>query len=565
MGIGYACCNDFTETELKHYNGKPATSAHKYIKEGLIGNRIKDFNTNLINDFPKYVYDFDFMSTEVKQGTKTVDKNYLYLAAGGDGLLSFDVAEDGSLSNKKTVKEIEGDIKGKRYGYDEFKGCYSVKVYENDYVFANFGKTGLLGYKKSRDRTETLIKNSEQTIFKEVELSPSLNRVYVGTTGYDYPVTEPYYDQDWYQPEFDYNEPDEAFSNHINYYGGNDLVPVGVKIYNLEELKKKLDGSMGRKQPFIASVPVGYDEAAGTGEIKNINRMLSIGTDLYVATGKREEHVEGYNSSLTKEQDAEGKVFKINETEVLARDGTTTTQFQQVTYLERESPCIDLAFGSNSIYILFADYLYKNTEQFINFGTNRELRICEDANVPNCVVFNKEFDVTSVPSGRGPVVDSRSNPTERSVLSAFCEGPDFPYGTPEFMGSFGSGISTIQGKIFISLFNNGYAVFDEQNGSLISTYKALINTNCENFVKPEDDPITYDYNPEYTLACGRSKRFQQKIFILDSLQFTANGSGPGVYNPIEVSNDASRFVGLIKEFEIFSGIIAISQESNEPE
>ena len=544
MGIGFACCNNQIGNEITAYNGMPASATQEYIKEGLLSNRLKIFGTNVDGGFPKYIYDFDFATVSTNQGIK----NYLFLAAGGDGLVRFQINPNGRLSNRITIKETsKQDYKGKRYGYEDFKGCYGVKSFDNQYIFFTFGQDGLLGYNINTELTETLIQNSEPTIFKEVEGSSKNDRVYVGTTGYDYPVTEPYYDQEWYQPEFDYSDPDEAFTNHISYYGGVNLEPKGVNAYRLNPLISSLKGVSQKEQPFIKNIPI----------LEYINKLMIVNKNLYVATGLREEKIEGYYPELTKDQSAEGKVYEVKESETRNGSGQTTVSFQSSIYIQRNSPCIDLSFNDN-IYSLFADSLYKDQEEFLNLSEYRNRSLCEDTDIANCVLFNKDFDLVSVISGRGPVINSRNNPTSRIIGGSFCLNPNFPYGTPETVGIFGTGISMTSGKIYISLFNNGYIVVDKSTGEVIHRYNDLISIDCENFVKPSDDPLTFDYNPEYNLACGRSKVFNGSLFILDCVQFTANGSGPGVYNPIEVSNDASRFVTLIKEFEIFRGIIAVT-------
>jgi hypothetical protein len=407
----------------------------------------------------------------------------------------------------------------------------------------------LLGYDIDADTTETLIENSEPTIFKEIEGLFNSDRVYVGTTGYDYPVTEPYYDQDWYQPEFDYSDPDEAFTDHISYYGGVNLEPRGVNVYRLNSLISSLEGGGNQEQPFIKNIPI----------LEHINKLMVVGKDLYVATGLREEKLEGYYPELTKNQNAEGKIHEVKELETQDQAGRATISFQSSIYLERSSPCIDLSF-SGDIYALFADSLYRNKQEFLNLSTYRNRSLCEDTDIANCVLYNKDFSLVSVISGRGPVVNSRNNPTSRIIGGSFCLNPNFPHGTPETVGIFGTGISTTSGKIYISLLNNGYIVVNKSTGEVVHQYNDLISIDCGSFVKPSDDPLTFDYNPEYSLACGRSRVFNGNLFILDCVQFTANGSGPGVYIPIEVSNDASRFVTLIKEFEIFRGIITIASE-----
>ena len=131
------------------------------------------------------------------------------------------------------------------------------------------------------------------------------------------------------------------------------------------------------------------------------------------------------------------------------------------------------------------------------------------------------------------------------------------------MGSMPNGIKVTSEYIYVSFWQNGYAIYDKNTTSLIEHYDSHFDINCDDFTHLSSGATDVDYNPEYTLSSGRIIPYNNfltgstDIFIANSIQFVANGAGPGVYDPTRTQNDANRFVSILRGFEIFSGIIAL--------
>lgn len=579
MGFGNNCCVGGLYDEIDYYNGTALTSHSAFSSlvfagTSLLSNRRKSFVRNDLN-LPMYMYDMDFVTQSEGEGLGGDVSNFILIAAGGDGLLKYRLSQDGATLESLEKTYLENNL-GERYGYDEFKGCYGVKVIGGRYAYVACGRNGAKVIDLKTHKVKQII-DLESNIFntrtEDVVLSGSsgegaihtiVNQValagkYVcfGTTGYDRPVTEiyDYSFQFFYQPEFDYTDPDKAFTDFIEFYGGTPLEPKGIFLVEGDEPVpvKTIDNSL------VSSV-VGYFELD-----VYINKILFViqqeneNDVINIAHGKREEKLDGYYPELDKNQDMNGGVIEIKLKENEETQVLTLTQGR--TYGSK--PCMDLFLHEEKVYALFYNELYRDRTSIFDFDENRNYRICPDPDTSNCIAYDKELNLQSVPSGSGVIIDSRINPTRNIISSVFCELADAPYGPSQNMGIFGTGLTVTENAYIISLFNGGYIIYNRKSRKVSTDYKSLFKIEeCEKFVNPDKDPTTFDLNPDITLATGRQKIFKNHLFIIDSMQYVANGSGPGVYNPIETSLDVERFVGLIKGFNQFSGILTLFKKNN---
>ena len=320
MGIGYCCCGggkSFPNSFGYEY-GRSSASVNEYFRFGLLTGRLKE-SVQVISDkqFPNFVYDIQVLYNTNEEG---LPNDKLYVASGDHGVVEYSIneyiqnqtniylqGENDQTTFTGLLGEIwRGDGLGSRYGYENFSGAYGLAIYKNKYILVAHGVNGLSVINSETGESFNGIFSEEGTIFNEVHISHG--NVFLGTSKYDWPLLEYYYeeDQEWYQPEFDYLDPSIYLTKFNSNYGGQDLINNGVYAFNIENLFKSqgiIDLPEGEEveQSFLFNCPTTY----------SVNRIKSAGSgSVYVATGQREEDTYGgYPDEKTQPED--GEILKI--------------------------------------------------------------------------------------------------------------------------------------------------------------------------------------------------------------------------------------------------------------
>lgn len=593
MGLGNACCMGGFSTDIEHYHGMPSAIKHPYLKKELFSARLETFNVDKIQEMPKFIYDLDVSETDD-------DKERVYLACGSNGVYSWDItltkeqkeSEDrfvrwsslkryvpGTLVAETFSSAYDGDYgtmktgegSSIRYGFDGFSQAYSVKVYNQRYLFIASGVQGLKVVDLKNGETKSLLDNRVfldtgemiNTIFNNIKIFGNL--IYIGTCGYDYPLLD--YDSltlgDWYQVEYDItgNGTHDAFYDYNDFYGGSPLKPVGLLIYDINKMFKQagiIELEEGEKKEEINPFVYHADSEM------HVNDIQPVAQNIYFAVGQREEKTgnEAYFSEQKEggeyhiDRDQDGIIYKVRKNDV-------TGSYETEVY-DSGFPFTALAYRGGDLYATTGSHKYthsirKNGENFINTNSVMMSSRCYDPNLQNsCFLVDVPTGNTATEDGAyGAQIDSYKNPTSRRTNQLVCERYNLPYGTPETIANIATGIHVNSHYIYVSFFNNGFAVFDRRSGTLINHRKSLVNTDCNYFITSDKNQSEFDRNEECTLSCGKIYSFRERIFIIDSIQYVASGSGPGVYNPNSRSNDVFKYSGLIKSFQQYCGIIEL--------
>ena len=338
----------------------------------------------------------------------------------------------------------------------------------------------------------------------------------------------------------------------------------------------------------------------------HVNQLDTDGQNLYVAAGKNTYDTSGNVSAIS------GGLYKISR---------TNNNEGQENYIKNKLTSIcpssfdlhkqdiyftspDLIAGSNNQKLIYkidlsnGDQDPRVTNLNINNYKDVEVVICKDP-ASTCFIFNPyDFINYQFDGGYGPVVDSFIEPTQRG-LSNLCHRDltsdgdlSYPYYSNEKFGTIPTGIKIVKGVrnpdrptepardvIIISFWQNGYSVYDLETLELKQRVRSYFNINsCENscgetgdevdcrrdgFLNTEEAALLglgqgeADINPDLSIACGRIETYRGNVYIIDSIQYVANGAGPGVYNPFFRTNAALTKSSLLKGFQIFGGIIEL--------
>ncbi len=595
MGLGNSCCLGGSSTDIKFYHGMPSAIEHKYLSTELFSTRLQKFSLDRIEEMPRFIYDLDV-------DIDSEDKHRIYLACGSDGVFSWDITPkkdsegnvlDRGFINWSSVKKyVKGGMEAEefssafngdyglmktgsgssiRYGFDGFSQAYSVKVYNNKYLFIASGTEGLKVVDLENGTTKQLLDNrvtfdNEEeinTIFNKIKIFGNL--IYIGTCGYDYPLLD--YASlsvgDWYQVEYDItgSGTHDAFFNHNDFYGGSLLKPAGLFIYDIDKLFKQagiVELEEGEEAEEINPFVYHADSEM------HVNDIQPVAQNVYFAVGQREEKTgneaffseqqEGGAYHINREQD--GKVYKVRKNEV-------TGSYETEVY-DEGFPFTALAYKGGDLYATTGSHQYthgvrKNAQNFIDTESIMRGFRCYDPGLSgSCFLVDVPTgDFATVDGSYGAQIDDYKNPTSRPTNQIVCERYSWPYGTPETIANITTGIHVNSNYIYVSFFNNGFAVFDRKSGSLVKHRRSFINLNCGKFITSDENNSEFDKNDECTLSCGKIYSSRGRIFIIDSIQYVASGSGPGVYNPSARSPDVFKYSGLIKSFQQYRGIIEL--------
>jgi len=206
----------------------------------------------------------------------------------------------------------------------------------------------------------------------------------------------------------------------------------------------------------------------------------------------------------------------------------------------------------------------------------------------SCFAYNPDLiQFVSVPGGKeGVKVDDVSNPTER-IYGVICPQVDFSdttnlqftssKGTEEMIAASPTDFAVSPLGIGFTLWNGGYISpsIDKEGQEGDCRFRSYVkySGDCSKFLQGEenqnsnDDDFlsSRDLNEEVNMAFTHILRFKSYTFLIDSIQFVANGSGPMVYDPSSQSISPRRFVSLLKNFQMWSGILRLKKNKKKEE
>ena len=224
------------------------------------------------------------------------------------------------------------------------------------------------------------------------------------------------------------------------------------------------------------------------------------------------------------------------------------------------------------------------TELAYNIKNLMQWEMCGSVSPP-CFAYNPDLiQFVSVPGGKeGIKVDDTSNPTKR-IYGVICPQIDFSdnedlqftssIGTEEMIASCPTDfLVSSQGEAF-TLWNGGYISpsIDKDGEDSECRFRSYVKNSgdCSKFLEEIDEDSSdflgsRDLNEEVNMAFTHILRFKSYTFLIDSIQFVANGSGPMVYDPSSQSISPRRFVSLLKNFQMWSGILRLKKNKKKEE
>ena len=133
--------------------------------------------------------------------------------------------------------------------------------------------------------------------------------------------------------------------------------------------------------------------------------------------------------------------------------------------------------------------------------------------------------------------------------------------------SFPNSIVVTSTSVFLGLWQNGYLSVNKITGQFEYHHFGLYirDLTCGTFISSFKNPNKYDVHESYNFSVGKMVTNGRATFIVDSIQYIANGAGPGIYSPIKREiEDVIKFSGLIKNYKNFSGIAICSPREDGP-
>jgi hypothetical protein len=541
MGLGN-CCNSsiigcpsliksyFGESSLdNNYFDLPGLSQRKATSSavltasrGAVGNYIYDIDSNskylavAMGDRGATIFRADNNGEFVIGNT-----NEVYFSGAIEGQTSQQSSNKFYGASLSYGEFYRGDALGARYGFEfkQFLGCYGVCLVGNILIGA-MGTGGVMYADLTTGEYDTLISGNENIIVNNVKVYSG--KLYVGTTGWDKPKF--LYSNNFLQTKFqpEYNGGFDVFDSNKNYYSNGVIVYNYSKLFSseLNEVNSSLEGI----------IPLGSE---------NVNSISAGGDSVYVATGRREDSGVGLS--------AYGSVHKIN----------ASTLSSSMIYKTNNGSITDIDVDNGVPYWVDTSYgIIRDGSPWIQIMQNSgdptvsiqdKVEACD--NVPaQCFDFNT---FSFYPAIRTVAIDSVLNPTQRFITKV-CPIIGSFYKTKETIGIFPSSIQITEECIVVGMYQGGFASFDKGSGVLRSyNYGLYKKISCDYFRES-------DINAEYSLSIGKMTGKGNKIYAIDSIQYVANGAGPGVYNPVIQSENPMNFIGLVRGFESFSGIITIT-------
>ena len=578
MGLGYCCCasescgNSGFPLKITSYHGRSATTASKYFNLDYFRQRKNDQQLSGSKlRIANYIYDIDASSEYIamacgSRGVRfssrsgdTDNSSYRFRDQGTfmqskrgmdyGGFTEFNGAGSSTI-NRGTF--FAGDQLGDRYGFEQkqFSGVYGVCISGNYLITANgtdgvwlldlnsassatggFGLGGNSGVQLLGGRSDTIINN--------VKLHDGT--LYVGTCGYDKPKLS-YSNsilQGRYQPE--YKSDNKAFKGSYS--------QSGVFVYNFEKLLSGDEGS------FLKNVSTNG---------KNVNSISASKGKVYIATGKRHSIFDGLYGG--------GELIKIEKNSSTGRIQSSSA------YVSAVGSILDVDTDGDDVYCIDSSYgVIKNGSRWIEVmngsSPSSELQNsispCTDPFI-TCFYntggfFGRVIRYSGAYSakiinlfGNATRPSLSTNPTLSREILQVCPPYNEAYKTRETIGIFPSSIKVTKKSICVGLLQGGIAVYDKNNGALQAHHASIMKKQpCDYFKTRADNNSDYDANYEYTLSIGKMACMGDFLYAIDSVQYVANGAGPGVYSPIERTSDVMTKTVLIKGFQAATGIVEL--------
>lgn len=539
MGLGNCCVNNSLvgcPDNIEDYFGNSALDNSYFSLQQFAQRKSSSstsFSRNTRNTIGDYIYDIDsnneyLVTAGGTSGAAVFNKgpsgdfeigrfSQIYFAESGSNPLTQTAFGGSNLGSSPSYGFFHGgDYTGCRYGYEptQFLGCYGVCL-SGRWLIGAMGIGGVMYADLETGDYGLLIGGQPDIIVNQVKVLAG--RLYVGTTGWNKPKLQ--YGSTFLQQKNapEYNPGDDLWTQ--NYYSN------GVHVYDFDELLYNPNDS------FLKSF-------LGIG---NVNAIEGAGGKVYIATGTRDDSNAGLGGGF-------GQLIEIDE----SLDDRIRYNGGSITDIANDGK--DVYFLDTSYGVIKYDSEFKASIPWIQVMSNNGLTSLIENEVEACrnlpqVCF--DFDTFSFYDGSRSInIDSILSPGTR-VIRQVCPPKDRFSLTQETIGVFPSSIVVSEDCIFLGMYQGGFGIFDKTGGSLLTyEYGLYDKVNCDYFTSS-------DVNAEYSLSIGKATASNNKIYAIDSIQYVANGSGPGVYNPVKQSEDILNFVGLIRGFEKFSGILTI--------
>lgn len=579
--IGYCCCSsgDCTGSPgVSSYEGYPSVMFHPYLSEnrylstknpyfGGGGSFQTQFN---VKSAPNFTYYMEGKTQKLSmQNGETKEVSVLASCHGSSGLVvrkvsdgylgqnlmssssanNFDSSSvrvsssnyglgDGLSGNVvfkgyNNVSFWAGSTDGMRYGFDAFCGSYGCCFYNGiNYIIEARGKRGVIIWQRQGSQTNFSYQyigmiNVGNTISTKVCVNGRF--LYVGTCGYSKPKTSygSTFDQLDKQPEF---QPGNV-ADRVENINSN-----GVKIYNLGEY---IDGIIEGKGSGGAALL----NTISTGHVNDIKSGK--GANVYVASSsgmlkiKRIERTDvNGNPSYSFNSSIYTSVSNVTAISILKNDEDEEVYYTVGT---ETSPCV-----------------YKNNSALIQGGSFSTRTLCTDPYV-RCKEGGGWW-------GGGTPYDGyyayRANTANENYFKRFalptCSGlSGNVQRSPEQIGNFANGIVATRDALYVSFWGNGFAKFSK-GGSLQKHYNDFMSTNCGGWKRFRLGSFEeFDINAQHTISAGPIACAGGMVFVSESVQYVASGSGPFIYHPFKTSTNVRAFTPLIKGYRPQKGLFVL--------
>jgi hypothetical protein len=579
--FGFCCCagGDCTGSpSLSSYRGFPSVMFHPYLrvnqytasKNPLNGGN-GGLNTNFnIETAPNFTYDMEGHTSKLALGNDQSRKvSVLVSCHGSAGMIARRVdgnsigqnlmdsstinsfsassAASGSLSYKlgsglagsvsfkgygSNENYWAGSTSGMRYGFDGFVGSYGCCFYRGiNYIIEARGLRGVVIWQRQGQQTNFTYNyigliNTGNTIATKVCTSGKF--LYIGTCGYKKPQTS-------YQNIFDQISKQPEFSEGNTGDKVQEVSAQGVLIYNLGDYIDGVIEGKGVAPKLMKNISAGHVNSIKSGS----------GGDVYVASStglkkiKRTQRV-GYNGEIiytftSENYSSEKKVTAIS----ILKEGKEDDVYYTV--------------GTENGY-----NVYKNRSGIISGNQFANRKLCTDPYV-ECTEGGGWWGGGTDYSGYYIYRTNLANKNyfKRSPLPT-CSGIGGQIQkTPEQIATFANGIVATKGALYVSFWGNGFAKFTK-SGSLIKHYNDFMPNDCSGFKRYDNKNIQeMDFNTQHTISAGPIACAGGKVFVSESVQYVANGSGPFIYDPFNTSTNVRGFITLVRGFRPQKGLFIL--------
>jgi hypothetical protein len=436
-------------------------------------------------------------------------------------------------------------------------------------------------------------------------------------------------DQQFLCPEWDYWESPNSGSPFTNYnpdYLGREpsLRSIGVVVVNILEVlyslrllnepeqnkERKREEQDARVFDLFKEKLVFYEESGSesTTERFYLNHINPYSSNkFYVSYGRRNEYSFGYDPSTEgiylKDQQSAGQIKVFKQNSEYAQFKGDAGKSKEEAKLNTFSACSTITNApilktiKTGAYInaLTADY---DTDTSIEYYTDSDSgclsgagswgyselldwKLCDQTSAINCEKYDPVSGTFKL-TGKGAFiaqVDSVDNPTERGFGIVCPKAQQAGYSssetTNELMSIFITDIIWSGSESIISLWQGGYyssQTYKEDGKENPCRFRSYVrySGDCSKF-KPQDydennnEQALRPLNEEFNMSFVEMFSFNDYVYLVDSIQYVANGAGPGVYDPISQSVYVKNFVPLIKNFQSWSGILRLTKEEKEEE